>query len=185
MKNSIKLLLFGTLIGTLVSFFWGATEWFNPLLEEPYNTATNPTKLNEAMLAYMPENGIYTWPNGPETKTANGEAKDLVYFVAKQEAAFYNPAKFMLVQLMTQILIWLTITYLMIRFAPKSHAQRVQFVAFLALVVGLGYFLPMWNWWGFSTPYVLTRWLNLLIGWLLAGAAISFFLRKSFQKLNL
>ena len=84
-------------------FFWGATEWFNPLLHKPYKTVSNPETVNKTLNENMPESGMYIWPNGNETKTADGKAKDIVYFVAKNEASFYNPSKFMPVELLTQV----------------------------------------------------------------------------------
>ena len=90
-------------------FFWGATEWFNPLLHKPYKTVSNPETVNKTLNENMPESGMYIWPNGNETKTADGKAKDIVYFVAKNEASFYNPSKFMPVELLTQVAVWFKI----------------------------------------------------------------------------
>lgn len=178
MSTGTKTWLLGALLGTFVMFFWGATEWINPLLHQPYLEVNNPSTLNQTLQEQLPESGIYIWPNGPATKTEAGAAKDLVYFIAKQDASFYRPGKFMLVELFTQLLTWLLITYLLLQLKANSHKARLQLVALSAILVGLGYFLPMWNWWGFSTSYTLIRWGNLLVGWLLAGAAVSWWLQR-------
>ncbi|MEL6556596.1 MAG: hypothetical protein AAFQ94_00335 [Bacteroidota bacterium] len=184
MKFKLKSLLIGTLTGTVVMFLWGATEWFNPFMQQPYKKVTNPTALHESLQQEIPENGVYIWPNGPDSKTSDGQARDLVYFMVKQDASFYNPGKFMLIELLTQLLTWFLITYLLLSTGLQNHSKRIRLVCLFAVLVGLGYFLPMWNWWGFSTEYVLTRWLNLLIGWVLAGTSISYFLRKHIQTSN-
>lgn len=177
-----KTLLTGTAIGTLVMFFWGATEWFNPILKLPYKTAENTAELHQTLLEHMPENGMYIWPNGTETKTGDGKAKDIVYFMAKKDASFYNPGKFMWVELLTKVLTWFLLTYTMLWSKLGEHGQRVKLVLIVAILVGLAFYMPMWNWWGFSTAYVLVRWLNMLVGWGLAGAAVSYMLRKQIQR---
>ncbi|MFP2996057.1 hypothetical protein ABN763_09100 [Spongiivirga sp. MCCC 1A20706] len=179
-----KNLLFGTIIGTLVMFFWGATEWFNPILQIPYKTVENTNKVNMTLNENMPENGMYIWPNGIETKTNDGKAKDIVYFIAKNEADFYNPSKFMPVELVTQLIIWFTITYLLFLVNFTNHWKRVKFILIIGLLVGLTFFLPLWNWWGFSTEYVVIRGLNLLVGWFLAGTTVSYLLRNKFININ-
>jgi hypothetical protein len=176
-----KNLLIGTAIGTLVMFFWGATEWFNPLLHLPYKTATNAEQVNKTLNENLPESGMYIWPNGNDTKTSDGKAKDIVYFIAKNDASFYNPAKFMPVELLTQVVVWFLVTYLLLLTNFAKHTQRIKLVLILGVLIGFAFFIPMWNWWGFSTEYVLVRWLNMLVGWFLAGTAISYFLRKQFQ----
>lgn len=173
-----KNLLIGTAIGTLVMFFWGATEWFNPLLHKPYKTVSNPETVNKTLNENMPESGMYIWPNGNETKTSDGKAKDIVYFVAKNEASFYNPSKFMPVELLTQVAIWFIITYLLLLVGFQKHWQRVKFILLVGLLVGLTFFLPLWNWWGFSTEYVIIRWANMMLGWFLAASAVSYTLRN-------
>ena len=181
---TLKNLLTGTLIGTVVMFFWGATEWFNPILKLPYNTVVNPEMVNKTLNENMPENGMYIWPNDVETKTNDGKAKDIVYFIAKNDADFYNPSKFMPLELITQLIIWFTITYLLLLTNFTSHWKRVKFILVLGLLVGFTFFLPLWNWWGFSTEYVVIRIINNLVGWFLAGTAVSYFLRKKFININ-
>jgi hypothetical protein len=178
---TMKNLLMGTAIGTLVMFLWGATEWVNPLLHLPYHTASNPEIVNKTLTENMPENGMYIWPNGVETKTSEGKAKEIVYFIAKNDSSFYNPTKFMPLELLTQMLIWLIVTYLLFITGFQKHWQRVRFILIIGILVGLAFFLPLWNWWGFSTKYVTIRWGNMLMGWFLAGSAVSYFLRNQFQ----
>lgn len=179
-----KNILQGTAIGTLVMFFWGTTEWFNPLLHLPYKTASNPDIVNKALNDNMPESGMYIWPNGNETKTADGNARDIVYFIAKNDASFYNPSKFMPVELVTQVAIWFIVTYLLLLTSFQKHWQRVRFTLIIGLLVGLTFFLPLWNWWGFSAEYVIIRWANMMLGWFLAALAVSYFLRNKIKQIK-
>lgn len=180
----VKLFILSTLTGALIMFFWGATEWFNPLLHLPYKTATNPEQVNQTLNTNMPENGIYLWPNGVETKTQDGKAKDIVYFIAKNNASFYNPAKFMPVELLTQLLIWFLITYLLYFVNFTDYWKRIKLIIIVGILVGLTFFLPLWNWWGFSTSYVIIRWANMLVGWFLSSLAVSYIFKKYSQQSN-
>jgi hypothetical protein len=132
----------------------------------------------------MPESGMYIWPNGNETKTADGNAKDIVYFIAKNDASFYNPSKFMPVELVTQVAIWFIVTYLLLLTSFQKHWQRVRFTLIIGLLVGLTFFLPLWNWWGFSAEYVIIRWANMMLGWFLAALAVSYFLRNKIKQIK-
>lgn len=178
-KNLAK----GSLIGTLVLFLYGATEWFNPYLHQVYKNPTSRTEVSQVLSENMSENGVYVWPNGGAQQKSE---MDVIYFISKQDPSFYNPAKFMAGQLLINLLLWFLITALLLKAKIASHKQRVFFIMIIAIVAGLSYLIPMWNWWGFSTEYVMMRWGNMLIGWLLAGIAVSWFLRAAFlPKLNL
>jgi hypothetical protein len=127
---------------------------------------------------------MYIWPNGNETKTADGNARDIVYFIAKNDASFYNPSKFMPVELVTQVAIWFIVTYLLLLTSFQKHWQRVRFTLIIGLLVGLTFFLPLWNWWGFSAEYVIIRWANMMLGWFLAALAVSYFLRNKIKQIK-
>lgn len=174
----IKTIILGTLIGTLISFFWGAAEWVLPIMHSPYEEVHNASEVNKTLSKNMPENGIYVWPNGDHTKDATGLPKDIVYFIAKNENSFYNPGKFMSFQIFTLLATWLIIVYLLVSLRITKYWLRIRFILILGLLNGLAFHLPMWNWWGFSTDYTLLRWGSMMIGWFLSGITISFFLRN-------
>ncbi|MEM6805923.1 MAG: hypothetical protein AAF696_31290 [Bacteroidota bacterium] len=179
-KNLVK----GTLIGTLVLFLYGATEWFNPYLHQVYKHPKSKEQVAQVLLDNMSENGIYIWPNRGEAEEKS--EMGIIYFISKQDPSFYDPGKFMGGQLLINLMLWFLITALLLQAKIESHRQRVLFIMILGIIAGLSYLIPMWNWWGFSTEYVLMRWGNMLIGWLLAGIAVSWSLRSAFlPKLNL
>ncbi|MEM8889063.1 MAG: hypothetical protein AAGD28_13850 [Bacteroidota bacterium] len=176
-KNLIK----GTLIGTLVLFFWGATEWINPLPRMVYKSPKSSEAVNKVLMENMEESGMYIWPNGPETRNEAGNPEGVMYFMAKQSPDFYNPGKFMSGQLVINLSLWFLLSFLILKSNLKGYWQRVGFVMIIALIASLSYLIPMWNWWGFSTPYLLLTLLNMLIGWFLAASAVSWALRNSFE----
>lgn len=178
-KNLIK----GTLIGTLVLFFWGATEWINPLPRKVYKSPKSSEAVNKVLMENMEESGMYIWPNGPETRNEAGLPTESMYFMAKQSPDFYNPGKFMSGQLLINLSLWFLLSFLLLKVNLAGHWQRVGFVMIIAMIAALSYLIPMWNWWGFSTPYVLVSLLNMLLGWFLAASAVSWTLRNVFTPL--
>ena len=174
--------LLAALVGTVAMFFYGATEWFNPLLHRPYQLPPNPESFNQQLAASVPGEGIFVWPQGSETHNADGTISQPQYFLVKRTAEYYQPGRFMAVELIGQFVTWWLVAFLMLRLGLRTHRERTGLALALAGFVGLGYFLPMWNWWGFPTDYVLTRWINLAIGWTLAGAAAAWALGWAAQR---
>lgn len=52
---------------------------------------------------------------------------------------------------------------------------KVLFIALVGLIIGFVSHAPYWNWFGFSTPYVIVIILDTVIGWTLAGLVIARF----------
>jgi hypothetical protein len=50
-----------------------------------------------------------------------------------------------------------------------------MFIALVGLIIGFVSHAPYWNWFGFSTPYVIVIILDTVIGWTLAGLVIARF----------
>lgn len=88
------------------------------------------------------------------------------------------------VELVTQVAIWFIVTYLLLLTSFQKHWQRVRFTLIIGLLVGLTFFLPLWNWWGFSAEYVIIRWANMMLGWFLAALAVSYFLRNKIKQIK-
>jgi hypothetical protein len=179
----IKTIIFSTILGAVLMFFWGATEWFNPLLKLPYSKVENPAKVNKVLNENMVESGMYLWPLGDATKTPEGNAKDIVYFVAKNDASFYNPNKFMPVEFLTQLIVWFLISVILFKSKIQDYWNRIYLVLLLGGLVGAAFFLPLWNWWGFSALYVVVRWTNLMLGWFLTSLAVSYVFKKYSRKI--
>ena len=172
-------ILLAALAGAVAMFFYGATEWLNPLLHAPYQLPPQVDAFNAQLAAAVPDEGIYTWPQGEHGHNPDGSISSPQYFLVKRSADYYQPGRFMAVEFVGQLVTWGLIAFLMVRLGLRTHCERVGLALALAGVVGLGYFLPMWNWWGFPTEYVLVRWGNLAVGWTLAGAAASWALARA------
>ena len=57
-----------------------------------------------------------------------------------------------------------------------NYPQRVGFVALAGLVIGFVGHFPYWNWFGFSTPYIVVIILDSVIAWSLAGLVMAKFI---------
>lgn len=175
-KNLIK----GALIGGLVAFAWGMISWM--LL--PWHMSTMNKFNNESMVGTMvkmnaPEPGIYVLPY-PESFDKEAKIDTNMPFafmsVVPQGVDCHKemPQK-MLISLLTQIITALLITLLLTRTSGLGYWCQTRFVALVGFTAGFATYIPDWNWWHFSTEYVVIGILDLLIAWFFAGMAIAKF----------
>jgi hypothetical protein len=72
-----------------------------------------------------------------------------------------------------QILAAFLVTGLVARVKGVSYMGRVGLVTLFGLAAGVVSYLPLWNWFGFSIPYIAVGMADLLIGWYFAGFIIA------------
>ena len=60
-----------------------------------------------------------------------------------------------------------------------GFGKRVLIAGALGVFAWLAVSVPYWNWYMFPTDFTLSGLLELLIGWLLSGAAIAWWLGRS------
>ena len=65
-----------------------------------------------------------------------------------------------------------------------SFRRRVALAAAVAVFAWLSTMLPYWNWYRFPLDFTLAALLEQLVGWLLAGAAMAWWLGRSARKLT-
>lgn len=182
MEMDGKTIMKATIAGMFVAFVWGATEWMIPWYNLPYLDVANPELFHTVMDTELPENGMYIWPKGMESLDESGKPSQVVYFMAKQSPEYYDPGRFMSIQLLTNAGIWLIISFILVSQQVHGHLNRVGLVVILALLGTLTHLIPMWNWWGFSNSYLLVRFANLLLGWVLAGFVVSLVIGRNLTK---
>jgi len=83
--------LLAVVLSALAMFVWGAVYWMNPAAEKVIGSLENEADLSAAMLASMPESGVYFLPDAqarlddPEGFTARHEAGPLAMIVFHRE----------------------------------------------------------------------------------------------------
>jgi hypothetical protein len=181
----VKKLAIGALGGGVVFFLWGVVSWMVlPFREASLNKFTEEDAVAAAVQANAPRPGIYfypgTEPNLPrEQRQAAQEAamakmeQGTVLFVSYSAGRSVSMARPMVTHFVMLALASLIITWTLLQTRGLSYWGRVGLVILLSFAASLVAVLPNWNWWGFSTAYVWSEVLDLLIGGLLAGLVIA------------
>jgi uncharacterized membrane protein len=183
-----KSLILGSLLGGLVLFVWGAISWMAlPWHLTTLNKFKDEAAVAQVLTANAARAGVYILPNvhkhepgiSEEQKKA-AEAEGLkrmqegpFLFAAVRLTGSTSMGPQMIIQLVTQIVSALFVSWLLLKTRGLSYLGRVGFVMMIALVVAVISHVPYWNWWGFSTGYTFVAITDLIIGWLLAGLVIA------------
>lgn len=178
------------LLGGLVVFLWGAVSHMAlPLGEMGMAEAGNEDAVIAVLKENMPAAGVYMVPGLSTAQMADEAA--VASYKAKSTA---NPNAFVVYQpegrdgtqmaqnLLRQYIgdtLAALIAAMILASGPFSKAKRVL------LSVGMGAFAwltvsaPYWNWYRFPQDFSLANLAMLLVGWLLAGFAMAWWLGRS------
>jgi hypothetical protein len=180
-----KQLALGSILGAIVLFVWSAIAWMLiPWPGTPLRSFKNEDAVTQAVIANAPQSGVYLLPNGDRSMTAEQEkqmmdkmAKGPIVFAAVRLEPFNSMAKPLVIQFLTQFIVALLATLLLLQTCGLSYKGRVLFVAAIGLLIFVGGHVDEWNWWSFSNAYMLMQFGALIIGWILAALVISIFVR--------
>jgi len=182
-------ILISGVIGGLVFFFWGAVAH----LASPIGTmGMKFAAPHEAVLGAMKQDfqgeGVYVLPSLPKDKMGDAEA-----IKAFAPTATSNPYAFVIYQpeghdqsqmgdnLAKQ---WAsdTLSALIVSFVLAMGAfgfgKRVLVSAALGLFSWLTVSVPWWNWYRFPMEFTVGSLLEQVVGWLLAGVAMAWWLGR-------
>ncbi len=183
---ALKKILLSTLLGGLISFAWGFASW-SLLNWHPILSFTNEDAVTAAIRANAPKSGNYLLPGG-EQNLGNGDK-------AAQEKAMMDrmkngPVVFAAVRAqgmdMASPMLYvnggiinlvgaLFISCLLLMIPGTTYGKRLGLTVMIALIAGILVGLPNWAWWGFSAGYTAVLFLDLAIGWGLAGLVMAKF----------
>lgn len=175
-----KALVKGCVLGGIILFIWMMISWM--LL--PWHCAvmgkfTNESDVASTIMANAPQDGVYILPNLCQEKIqmemrANVMKKGPMIFTAIQRGGFdvKSPAPY-IISFIIQLIGAFLVTYLLLQVRNSTYWHRVWFVTLFGIAAGVLTAFPHWNWWGFSFGYVVIEFLDLCIGWFLAGLALA------------
>ena len=185
-----KQLALGSVLGAIVLFVWSAIAWMLiPWPGDPLRNFTNEEAVSQAITANAPQSGVYLLPNVPkrtpgmtdqqykaaqqamEEKMARGP----IVFTSVRLEPFNSMAKPLVIQFLTQFIVALLATYLLLQTCGLSYKCRVIFVTAIGVIIFVGGHVDEWTWWGFSNAYMLMQLGALVIGWFLASLVIAKF----------
>jgi hypothetical protein len=182
----IKRIVVGSLAAGIVLFLWGCAAWlflptytnFKDILDEEAVVRT----MNET----LPEKGIYYFPKHPDQsqnaisdwsrKVSVGPTAILVYNPQGHGPLGYR--KFG-AALMTQWLVALLAAWLLAQtLASKpSFRRRWWFGIFIGCVISLAAYMPDLIWYGYPPSFTLNLIRDMLIGWVMAGFILAYFIK--------
>lgn len=183
-----KQLVLGSVLGGIILFVWSAIAWeVIPWPGEPLRSFTNEEAVAQAITANAPRSGVYLLPNMPkrtpgmtdEQYTAAQKAmidkmsRGPVIFSSVRLEPFDSMAKPLIIQLLTQLIVALIATLLLLQTCGLSYKGRVLFVTAIGVLIFVGGHVEEWNWWSFSNAYLLMQLGALIIGWFLASLVMA------------
>lgn len=181
-----------TIVGGLIAFVWGILSW----LVLPWHSVAIERFENEASVANVirdnaMKDGVYILPNMYEANIPGTSEEVRQELLVSNEIMQNGPHMFCAVRLngknpyssgasyvralIFQFVTAFLITWLLLKTKNQSYMDRVWFVACVALIGGILYFLPAWNFMCFPLGFAIVGIIDFVIGWFLAGLAIAKF----------
>jgi hypothetical protein len=187
-----KQLVLGSVLGAIVLFVWSAIAWmFIPWPGEPLRSFTNEDAMAQAIAANAPRSGNYLLPNmhkrtpgmtdqqyaAVEKAMEDRWTRGPIVFAAVRLEPFGSFGAALVIQFLTQFVLALLATLLLLQTSGLSRAGRIAFVAAIGVSIFVGGHVDEWTWWSFSNAYMLMQFGAIVIGWVLAALVISTFVR--------
>lgn len=180
-----------TLIGGLLMFFWGAfAHMVLPLGELSMRAPTNEDSVLAALREGLPpEHGIYVLPHWDPTMHGSDQAMK-----AYSEKAKANPYAFIVYtpngkdplamgsnlfhQWLSDTLAALLVALVLVRSAGLGLVRGLSIGLAFGVFSWLALSVPFWNWYRFPGAFTAGYLVEQAFGWLLAGAAMGWWLGR-------
>jgi hypothetical protein len=170
-----------SLLGGIISFVWLVVSWLVMNWHEPtIHRFANQNKVAEAIRENATEDGIYLIPYFKPSK-AIGEREEVKEIFEKGPKVFASihvkPLKIgawqFALSLINQIISAFLIFWLLSKTKGLNYLQGVGFITIAGLVASLLGMIPFWIWRHFAFDFIALCALDIIIGWFLAGLAMS------------
>jgi len=163
-------LVTGIVAGVIV-FIWVMISWMVlPFHNNSINTFQNPEAVLTAVTTNTSGAGIYVYPGMDSTPEEMAKEPHIVTTIS---LAGKNMMVCMAIGLLIQCLAGLFITSLLAKANVSNFSSKIGTVLRAVLFAGVVGLLPSWLWWGFTPSFVFLGFIDLLIGWSLAGIWIA------------
>lgn len=175
-------LTFGTLLATVVLFFWGAIFWMSPLPYTWLEKTADDGLAGQALLSHFPRTGTYVIP-GPHNPEATlqklHEAGPLVMVhLVKEGRPMMAGSTFALGFLQELVVVMLVGGLLhLARNALTTYVARVRFVTVAGMAAAVFSELGAPIWWNHPWPLHLVSAVYAVVGWFLVGLVLAAFIR--------
>ena len=178
-----KQLILGSVPGAIILFVWSAIAWMViPWPGQPLRKFTNEDAVTQAIVANAPVSGNYLLPNAERSMTPEQQQKEMekmargpIVFASVRLEPFNSMAKPLVIQFLTQFIVALIATFLLLQTCGLAYKGRVIFVTAIGVLIFIGGHVDEWNWWSFSNAYMLMQMGAIVIGWFLASLVMAKF----------
>lgn len=158
-----------SLLGGLIVFLWGMISWMVlPLHRANIQSFSIEPAVQQILDANAPQSGVYVLPS-EHKKMTQGPFAFVVYSKEGKAPMPLAMVRSFLIETAAAALI----VFLILQTNIRPYWRRVSFVVYVALAGGIMCHLCNWNWMAFPTSYVALQFLDLMVGWFLAGLLIA------------
>jgi hypothetical protein len=182
--------ILAVVLGGIVLFLWGFLSHEGlPLYKNALVKFTNEEAVTQAIVANAPAPGVYFMPYVPQE--ANGKSA-VEFESAKQTAieklkggpfvfasvrlgAMGSFSKYMVTQLVTDMLTVLFLALVVMKVRGQSYWGRVMTCVLIALAAFAVKSLPMWNWYEFSGAFTFAEFVDIVGRMFFAGLVVAKF----------
>lgn len=183
--------LFAGVVGGIVLFLWGWIAWIVlPIHSDTLWNLPNEDVVVSALQTAPPAAGVYTVPGMPRYTAEMSDDQKAAATKEWEEKQQRGPVALIVLhptgkdpmmasQMITGLIISMLTAFLAAWFLSRSTAvagsffQRVVFCGMLGVFASFVVHLMYWNWFNFPMNYTTAMVADTVIGWLLAGIAIS------------
>lgn len=180
-----KALLKGGIFGGIILYIWMMISWMAlPWHCPTFEKFANEEAVTAAIMANSSKSGIYLLPNFcADTKEMKNRSESLrkgpfVFSSIRRDGVNMSSPRPYITAFIVYLIGAFIVTHLLSHTRNLSYWHGVWFVTLIGILVGLLSSAPNWNWWGFSFQFTLVQFLDWVIGWFLAGLAISAVVRR-------
>ncbi|WP_338397406.1 hypothetical protein [Persicobacter psychrovividus] len=179
-----------TLTITLILFFWsGLTQmlpWGVPSTQN-VNTQSISAQTEHFQVEQLTklEAGSLVTPAFDDlfqNKISTLTTDDSFSWIITKPLEYYNPMQYFTIEILTQFLVAILLSWMLILTATLRTTQRVQINVLGAILAAVAVYGQMMNWWGMPAIYALGASFNLLIGCALASfVSAKWIIKRSYK----
>lgn len=178
-----KSLLKGAVVGGIIVFLWNMVSWLAIPWHEPvFKGFSSEEYVGSVIKNNAPEKGIYILPMLGYGKDKKEQQQDYVSKVKEGPVVFaavtpngLNPmgVGHFFAGLCVQIAAGAFVGMILHLCCCHNYFARVIIVLFTAIFTGIAGFVPTLVWWSFPFDYIAISFLDIVIGWLIAGFVLA------------
>ncbi len=163
----------GALLGAIVMFAWVSFSWMVlPWHCANMNGFKDEKAVAQVLLDNMNESGMYSLPYMKDMKATPAVDKPYAFMsVVGGGVDMKNMTRNLVTEFLMAFIAAMILTCLLKKVCCSGN--KICFSGKIGVLIALISYVPLWNWFHFSTNYVLVGMADVIIATTLAGAVIS------------